>query len=51
MIIGFATIDDFQQLYTMGKSTPEFMVSATEDFMKKQGFNEGHTYVWMDKAL
>lgn len=38
MIIGFATIDDFQELYTLGKNTPEFMVSATEDFMSEDEF-------------
>lgn len=33
MIIRKATIDDFCMVYTLGKSTPELKVSASEEFM------------------
>ncbi|MEK7672771.1 MAG: GNAT family N-acetyltransferase [Patescibacteria group bacterium] len=33
-----ATLADFEELYSLGKATPELKVSATEDFMEPDEF-------------
>lgn len=38
MIIRTASLSDFEELYSIGKSTPEFNVSATEEFMDAEEF-------------
>lgn len=38
MHIRKATLDDFTELYAMGKNTPELKVSATEEFMDEDEF-------------
>ena len=36
--IRIASLEDFVELYQIGKSTPELKVSATEDFMSEEEF-------------
>jgi len=38
MLIRTASLDDYEQLYSIGKNTPELRVSATEEFMDADEF-------------
>lgn len=38
MLVRPVSLDDFEELYTIGRNTPELQVSATEDFMTADEF-------------